>query len=140
MSKAHESSTASPTSPANHAWRLVDAWTLARMLGVSRRFVYEHADDLGAVRLGGPKGRLRFDPEAVRRAMRCESGKASQPETASGDGASGHGRLRGGRRVPNGLPKPGSVLVIRGPATPLDRSTATSVQHEAQHAEGELCR
>jgi DNA invertase Pin-like site-specific DNA recombinase len=40
-------------SAAQTAGQLVDASTLARMLGVSRSTVYEHADELGAVRLGG---------------------------------------------------------------------------------------
>ena len=41
---------------------LVDAAGLARVLAVSRAFVYEHADELGAIRLGdGAKARLRFD-------------------------------------------------------------------------------
>lgn len=42
---------------------LVDAATLARILGVSRATVYAHADELGAIRLGtGSHARLRFDP------------------------------------------------------------------------------
>jgi hypothetical protein len=45
--------------------RMVDAATLARELGVERDWVYEHAEELGAVRLGGPKGRLRFDRNGV---------------------------------------------------------------------------
>jgi hypothetical protein len=45
--------------------RMVDAATLARELGVERDWVYEHADQLGVVRLGGPKGRLRFDRSGV---------------------------------------------------------------------------
>jgi hypothetical protein len=41
---------------------LVDAAGLAGALGVDRAWVYEHADQLGAIRLGtGPKPRLRFD-------------------------------------------------------------------------------
>ena len=41
---------------------LVDAATLARVLNVERDWVYAHARELGAVRLGdGPKARLRFD-------------------------------------------------------------------------------
>jgi hypothetical protein len=41
---------------------LVDAASLARELGVSRAYVYDHADALGGIRLGtGPKARLRFD-------------------------------------------------------------------------------
>jgi hypothetical protein len=42
--------------------RLVDAATLAAKLGVSRDFVYAHASELGAQRIGGGlRGRLRFD-------------------------------------------------------------------------------
>lgn len=42
---------------------LVDAATLARILGVSRATVYANADELGAIRLGsGRRARLRFDP------------------------------------------------------------------------------
>jgi hypothetical protein len=50
---------------------LVDATAIARRFGVSRDFVYQHANELGAVRLGdGPKARLRFDPAKVGRALR----------------------------------------------------------------------
>jgi hypothetical protein len=41
--------------------RLVDAATLAARLGVRREWVYRHARQLEAIRLGGPRGRLRFD-------------------------------------------------------------------------------
>jgi hypothetical protein len=42
--------------------RLLDATQLARHLGVTRTWVYEHAQQLGAIRLGtGSKARLRFD-------------------------------------------------------------------------------
>jgi hypothetical protein len=42
--------------------RLVDARELADVLGVDRDWIYAHADQLGAVRLGkGPRPRLRFD-------------------------------------------------------------------------------
>jgi hypothetical protein len=45
---------------------LLDANEIAKRHGVSREFVYEHADELGAVRLGtGPRPRLRFNPAAV---------------------------------------------------------------------------
>jgi hypothetical protein len=45
---------------------LVDAAALATHLGVSREYVYEHASELGARRLGsGPRARLRFDLEEV---------------------------------------------------------------------------
>ncbi len=59
---------------------LADAAEIARRFGVSRDFVYDHADDLGAVRLGnGPKARLRFDPARVSRALRKPPPKATPP-------------------------------------------------------------
>jgi hypothetical protein len=45
---------------------LVDAAAVARELGVERDWVYDHAEQLGVVRLGSPRGRLRFDMELVR--------------------------------------------------------------------------
>jgi hypothetical protein len=58
---AHDRVTGTP--PAGH---LVDARSLAAYLGVGVSWVYEHADELGARRLGsGPKARLRFSLEEV---------------------------------------------------------------------------
>lgn len=51
--------------PQGRSARLVDAATLARELGVERDWVYAHAEQLGAIRLGGPHGRLRFDRREV---------------------------------------------------------------------------
>jgi hypothetical protein len=46
--------------------RLVDAHEIARRIGRSRWWVYEHAGELGAVRLGsGSKPRLAFRPSRV---------------------------------------------------------------------------
>jgi hypothetical protein len=43
---------------------LVDAHEIARRMGRSRWWVYEHAGELGAFRLGhGPRARLGFSPE-----------------------------------------------------------------------------
>jgi hypothetical protein len=51
-----------PPSPSGQE-ALVDATELARLLGKSRSWVYEHAGELGAVRLGsGPRARLGFFP------------------------------------------------------------------------------
>jgi hypothetical protein len=51
--------------------RFVDARCVARTYGVGRDFVYAHADELGAVRLGtGPRARLRFDLAEVDRRLR----------------------------------------------------------------------
>jgi hypothetical protein len=55
--------------------RLVDAATLAAELGVDRSWVYEHSDELGAVRLGtGSRPRLRFSVAAARATL------AAQPQ------------------------------------------------------------
>ncbi|HWH92906.1 MAG TPA: hypothetical protein VNT03_03515 [Baekduia sp.] len=57
---------------------LVDAAAVAAMLGVTRGWVYEHATELGAVRLGaGTRPRLRFDPLRVGQVL--EDGLAAQP-------------------------------------------------------------
>lgn len=48
------------------AGRLITAEEVAHRWGVGRRWVYDHADELGAHRLGaGPRPRLRFDPDEV---------------------------------------------------------------------------
>jgi hypothetical protein len=63
---------------------LLTAAEVARRFGLSRDFVYEHADRLGALRLGdGPKPRLRFDAERVTVALNGRSaGVRSGPVTA----------------------------------------------------------
>lgn len=49
---------------------LVDAQGVADDLQVEREWVYGHARELGAVRLGGgPKARLRFDLQRVRESL-----------------------------------------------------------------------
>jgi hypothetical protein len=49
---------------------LVDAGEVARLYGKTRSWVYEHAGELGAVRLGsGPRPRLGFSPERVARQL-----------------------------------------------------------------------
>jgi hypothetical protein len=52
---------------------------LAARLGVRRSFVYEHADELGAYRLGsGPRARLRFDFAEVLRRTSCSVSRRSR--------------------------------------------------------------
>lgn len=59
---------------------LVDTAEVARRFGVSRDYLYTHAEDLGAVRLGsGPKARLRFDPERVRETLAARPQEPSHP-------------------------------------------------------------
>jgi hypothetical protein len=58
--------------------RLLTPSEVAEQFAVSRTWVYEHADELGAVRLGaGPRARLRFDANRVARAI--------APPTSNGD-------------------------------------------------------
>lgn len=46
--------------------QFIDAEEVARRFGVSRDWVYEHAEELGAVRLGdGSRPRMRFDVHKV---------------------------------------------------------------------------
>lgn len=94
--------------------RLVDAQTLASALGVRRETVYTHADKLGAIRLGdGSKPRLRFDLETAREAFACYASKRSQRFNASAGAESATPPAPRRRRLPNGLPEPGSVLAVR---------------------------
>ncbi len=69
---------------------LVDAAELARRLGIERSWVYSHAIELGAVKLGkGAKPRLRFDPEIAAQVLRRVDGKpAADPPARSGKRAS----------------------------------------------------
>lgn len=97
------------------ARKFVDAQTAADALGVSRRTVYEHAPELGGVRVGGA---WRFDLAAIR----CSAGNRSQV-TVDAEKSSRRGAKRapatrakrvGGARLPIGLPVTGHVLPIRG--------------------------
>ncbi len=61
-------------SAAPGTFALVDARQLARDLGVSLDYVYAHATELGAMRLGsGPKARIRFDLDRARQALEARS-------------------------------------------------------------------
>lgn len=59
---------------------LIDAAEVARRLGVSRDYVYRHADELGAIRLGtGLRPRVRFDPATVREQL-AQSVQVREPQ------------------------------------------------------------
>ncbi len=124
------------TAPAPVA-QLVDAAQMARILGVERSTVYEHADELGALRLGqrgegnhgGP--RLRFDPQTALEAWTSRSrSERSDASTINGSGPSVPATTRSRRRLPNGLPKPGVepgvVLPVRPAPNGRRRSSAIS--------------
>jgi hypothetical protein len=53
---------------------LVDARQLATELGVSTDYIYAHATELGAMRLGaGPKARIRFDVDRACQALEART-------------------------------------------------------------------
>lgn len=87
---------------------------LADFLGVDRDYVYAHADELGAWRLGaGPRARLRFDLEEVRRRLTaCPAGRESDaPATRTVEP-----KVR--RRCGPGLGSGVELLPIRGSVVP----------------------
>jgi hypothetical protein len=56
---------------------LLDAAQVAQQLGVSREWVYSHAEELGGQRIGsGSRPRLRFDPTRIGQTVTAE-----EPET-----------------------------------------------------------
>lgn len=91
---------------------LVDAETVAVRFGVKRGWVYEHAAELGARRLGeGPRAPLRFDlGEVERRVASCSGGRAS--EEAAEPVAKRDRRRSRPRRAGTSA----GLLPIRGPA------------------------
>jgi hypothetical protein len=61
--------------------RYGDVHAVCARFGVSVDYVYAHATELGAIRLGeGPKARLRFDLAAVERAL-AGRGDPAKPTT-----------------------------------------------------------
>jgi hypothetical protein len=71
---------------------LIDARELARRTGLSRAWIYEHARQLGAIKLGdGPRPRLRFDPQTVNEALRRST---EPPDTSAQPVSDRRGRPR----------------------------------------------
>lgn len=69
--------------PADQDGAWIDAAEVARRHAVSRGWVYAHAQQLGAVRLGtGDRPRLRFDPAVVRQRLEALA-PAQLPPTTS---------------------------------------------------------
>jgi len=67
---------------------LVDAAAVASYLGVARSYVYEHAAELGARRLGrGPRARLRFSltevDERLRERATCIESRRSEGDVST---------------------------------------------------------
>lgn len=96
---------------------LVGVRELAKYLSVNPSWVYEHADDLGARRLGdGRRARLRFSiAEVDARLSACSSGRRSGapddgPERASQAGSRPRARTRKRGRLGTSV----ELLPIRG--------------------------
>jgi AraC-like DNA-binding protein len=70
---------------------------VAEVLGMSRAYVYDHADELGAIRRGaGRRPRLRFDPAIVAAHARREATAEREAEPAPSTPTPGR-RGAGGR-------------------------------------------
>jgi hypothetical protein len=98
---------------------LVDVDTVARYLGVERSYVYEHAVELGARRLGtGPKARLRFSLADVDERLSCSRSRgSSEPATRSVEPKR---RGRRGRSLGTSVP----LLPVKGSEVPISRGRA----------------
>ncbi len=92
----------------------VDAATVARVLGVERDWVYRRAERLGARRLGGERGRLRFNLE---HAVEAASYAGLLPKQAE----NGTGKRKPGRPRGTGKRQRGELLPISGPMAPEAR-------------------
>ncbi len=106
---------------------LVDAATLAAELGVTRSWIYEHRDELGAVQLGtGAKPRLRFDVQRAREALIGGSQRPPAGLPGSTRPQSPPVRRRGRPRSTASLPRPGGVLAVR----PVERRAHRELELE----------
>lgn len=92
--------------------RLVAAAELARQLSVERSWVYEHANERGAVRLGpGPKAPLRFDPDRALAALAsCSAGRMPAESESPAQPSKPHSRRR------RSLGTDDDLLPVRPPA------------------------
>lgn len=102
--------------------RYVDAATLAHDLSVERDWVYAHAQELGAIRLGGPRGRLRFDRHVVAERLAAPQAEG-KPQRENGGPLR---NLRPRRRVPRGGVKSGKRRQRASARTPARSPKRTS--------------
>jgi hypothetical protein len=112
--------------------RLFSAAEAAARIGMSRDFVYEHADELGAIRLGeGSRPRLAFDPRRLDEWVSARSGGGRSDDREPAPGPARRRRAQpdagsavdllpiareNGRRL-TGKNGPGGARTPRGPAT-----------------------
>lgn len=99
---------------------MISAAEVARRWGVSRRWVYDHAEDLGAHRLGGgPRPRLRFDPREVADRLGAPSAdrRPRRPDVRGSSGSAG-------RRRSDSLSPPSGAIVVESQIAAGGRSNA----------------
>jgi hypothetical protein len=91
--------------------RLVDAEEVSRRFALSKGWVYAHAEELGAIRLGsGARPRLRFNPRVVIEQLSSRSvGESSQTRISQA------AKPRRGRRRKDHVGQRGDLLPIREP-------------------------
>jgi hypothetical protein len=118
--------------PREHPTRLVDAATLARELGVERDWVYANAERLGAIRLGGPRGRLRFDREVVAEKL----GDSSAVEQAARRRIAQRRRRSIGQRELGSQGNRDRSAAIKSPQIQRRASGRTPAQSPKQHQTG----
>jgi hypothetical protein len=86
--------------------RLLTAAEISEWWGVERSWVYDHAEELGAIRLGtGRRPRLRFDPDLVAQRLDARATKRRPPTP---------GRRRNARRSPRTPADPVDLLPLKG--------------------------
>ena len=86
--------------------KLLSAAEVSERWGVERSWVYEHASDLGAIRLGaGARPRLRFPAEAIEHYLAARGDRRQRPPQLA---------LPGGRRSRRIAADPVELLPVRG--------------------------
>lgn len=96
--------------PATSSATLLTSQELAATLGRSASWIRDHADELGAIRIGdGPRPRLLFDlSEVEKRLASCSSGRGSEPDETPANAPNGRRR----RTVPLGTTT--ELLPVKG--------------------------
>jgi hypothetical protein len=106
---------------------LMDAGELARHLGLTRAWVYEHAQQLGAIAVGdGPRPRLRFDAQTAIKALNVRQRRDEAVETKADGPHPGRPRRR---LAPSTVP----LLPVHEPRT---RGILTRWQRHTHHRRG----
>lgn len=109
---------------------LVDARTLARLLGVKPSTVYAHSAALGAREIGeGSRPRLRFDPDEAREAW---TRRSTSRRSAGAESRSGPRKPRARRHVDLGSGAP--LLPIGDRSLPRRRRQAGDTHPDPQAA------